>query len=130
MTTIQTLMQENDSASVFDGIKMTDYSDLLEKAVNARAHGAIGLLVVTDPNNHRFRRPPNAWPSLMRTPPDGAIPLTVEEKMENKVVAMRIGKDLALAIFEKTGKTMSELQTAIDSTLKPQSFEIPGWKPI
>jgi hypothetical protein len=118
--------QENDSASVFDGIKMTDYSDLLEKAVNARAHGAIGLLVVTDPNNHRFRRPPNAWPSLMRTPPDGAIPLTVEEKMENKVVAMRIGKDLALAIFEKTGKTMSELQTAIDSTLKPQSFEIPG----
>ncbi|MFC1502219.1 M28 family peptidase [bacterium] len=118
--------QEKDSSSVFDGTKMTDYSKLLEKAINARKHGAVGMLVVTDPNNHRFRRPPNVWPSLLRRPPKDAIPLVVEEKMENKVVAMRLGKDLADAVFEKTGKIMSELQTAIDSTLTPQSFQIPG----
>jgi hypothetical protein len=118
--------QEKDSSSVFDGEKMTDYSKLLEKAVNAREHGAVGMLVVTDPNNHRFRRPPNAWPSLMRRAPEDAIPLTVEEKMENKVVAMRMGKNLAETIFGYSEKTMAQLQTVIDSTFTPQSFEIPG----
>jgi hypothetical protein len=116
--------QENDSTSIFDGKKMTDHSKLFEKAVNAREHGAIGMLVVTDPNNHRFRRPPNPWPSLMKRAPKDAVPLTVEEKMENKIVAMRIGKKLANAIFEGSGKTMEELQSLIDADLIPQSFEI------
>jgi hypothetical protein len=118
--------QEKDSTSLFDGTKMTEYAKLFEKAVMARAQGAIGMLVVTDPNNHRFRRPPNVWPSLMRHAPKDAIPLTVEEKMENKIVAMRIGKKLAEAIVEGTGKTLSKLQTLIDRDLTPQSVEIPG----
>src|SRR4030042_519016 len=95
--------QENDSTSVFDGKRPTDYSKLLEKAVNARNHGAVGMLVVTDPNNHRFLRPPNTWPSLMRNAPKDAVPLTLDEKIENKVVAMQIGKNLAEAIMSGTG---------------------------
>lgn len=118
--------QEKDSTSIFDGTKMTDYSKLINKALNARDHGAIGMLVVTDPNNHRFRRPPNVWPSLMRKAPKDAVPLTIEEKMENKLVAIRIGKELAQDFLEGTGKTMSELQTLLDSNLTPHSFEIPN----
>jgi len=78
--------QEKDSASTFDGTEMTDYSKIINKALNARDHGAIGMLVVTDPNNHRFRRPPNVWPSLMRKAPKDAVPLTIEEKMEEIIV--------------------------------------------
>lgn len=118
--------QEKDTASVFDGAKLTDHGKMVNKAINAREHGAIGMIVVTNPNNHRFRRPPNTWPSLMRTAPKNAIPLTLEEKMENKIVVMRIGKNLAEAIFAPSGKTISELQTIIDSDLTPQSFEIPN----
>ena len=117
--------QENDSTSLFDGKEMTDYAKLFEKAVMARARGAIGMLVVTDPNNHRFRRPPNVWPSLMRQAPEGAIPLTMEEKMENKIVVMRIGKKLAEAVVQGTGKTLEELQSLIDKDLTPHSFLIP-----
>jgi len=118
--------QEKDTSSVFDGEKMTEHSKIVNKALNAREHGAVGMIVVTDPNNHRFRRPPNFWPSLMRSAPKDAIPLTLEEKMENKIVVMRIGKNLAEAIFENSDKTLSELQSLIDSNLIPQSFEIPN----
>lgn len=119
--------RENDSTSVFDGKKLTDNSKLINKAITAREHGAVGMIVVTDPN-HRFRRPPNPWPSLMRIPPKGGIPLTLEEKMENKIVAVRIGRNLAESLLDGTGKNMAELQTLIDADLQPHSFEIPGKK--
>jgi hypothetical protein len=116
--------QEGDSSSVFDGKKMTDYAKPINKALNARDHGAVGMIVVTDPH-HRFRRPPNVWPSLMRRAPKDAVPLTLDEKMENRVVAIRIGKEFAQDLFEGTGKNMPEMQILIDSTLTSQSFEIP-----
>ena len=118
--------QENDSTSRFDGRQMTDHSKIIHKALNAREHGAVGLILITDPVNHRFRRPPNTWPSLMRNAPEDAVPLEVEEKMENKIVAVRIGKALGEALLQPCGKTMESLQTAIDSNLKPQSFELSG----
>jgi Zn-dependent M28 family amino/carboxypeptidase len=62
----------------------------------------------------------------MKKAPKDAVPLTIEEKMENKIVTMRIGKQLADALFKGTGKTMSELHSLIDADLTPQSFEIPG----
>jgi hypothetical protein len=117
--------QEKDSTSVFDGKEETEYSKLFEKAMNAKAHGAVGMIVVTDPNNHRFRKPPNFWPSLMRNAPQDAIPFTLEEKEDKIMVAVRIGKNLADYIIEGTEKSLSELQTLIDSTMIPQSFEIP-----
>lgn len=118
--------QEHDSSSVFDGVKPTGYSKVVTKAINAREHGAVGMILVTDPNNHRFRRPPNPWPSLMRKALKNAVPLTLEEKMENKLVAVRIGKSLAEALVAPSGKTLSDLQTKIDDDLHPQSFQIPG----
>ncbi|HDL17816.1 MAG TPA: M20/M25/M40 family metallo-hydrolase, partial [Bacteroidetes bacterium] len=119
--------QEKNANSVFDGEKLTDFSKPVNKAISAREHGAAGMIVVTDPN-HRFRRPPNPWPSLMRISPKGGIPLTLEERMENKIVAVRTGKNLAEFLLDGTGKTMAELQTLIDTGLQPHSFEIPGKK--
>lgn len=122
--------QENDSTSVFNGTKMTAYSRIENKATNAQKHGAVGIIIVTDPNNHRFRRPPNSWPSLFKRAPKGVVPLSLEEKTENKIVAVRIGKDLAQALLTGSGKTLSGLQTLIDSSLQPQSFELVNKKVI
>lgn len=44
--------RENDPASVFAGIRLTDHATFLAKARNARNRGALGLLLVTDPLNH------------------------------------------------------------------------------
>ena len=119
--------QEKDNTSIFDGVKSTDHDKIINKAINAREHGAIGMIIVTDPK-HRFRRPPNTWPSLLRTPPKDGVPLSLEEKIENKIVVLRIGKNLAEALLKPSGKTMADLQTEIDANLKSQSFEIPDIK--
>jgi hypothetical protein len=118
--------RENDSTSVFKGTKMTDYGKIAEKVINAKNHEAVGILLVTDPNNHRFIKPPNDWASLMKTAPKGAIPLTLDEKKENKIVAIRIGKKLAEDLFAPTGKTMNQWQAILDSTMTGHPMEIPG----
>ena len=117
--------QEKDSTSVFNGIKATDHSKLNEKVLAAIDHGAAGFILVTNPG-HRFRRPPNPWPSLMRNAPKEAVPFTLGEKEENKIVAVRIGKQLAEDLLSTSGKTMEEIYQLIDKDLKPQSLELPG----
>ncbi|MCU0642861.1 MAG: M28 family peptidase [bacterium] len=117
--------QEKDSTSVFNGIKETDHSKLNDKVLNAIDHGAVGFIYVTNPNS-RFRRPPNAWPSLMKSAPEDAIPLTLGEKEENKIVAVRIGKQLADDLISASGKTMEEIHQAIDNDLKSRSMDLSG----
>ncbi len=48
---------ELDSTSRFDGTYSTPYADLRTKAINAREHGALGLLVVNGPQNHAGEPP-------------------------------------------------------------------------
>ncbi|MBC8182428.1 M28 family peptidase [candidate division KSB1 bacterium] len=115
--------QEKDTSSVFKGAKSTDHSKLNNKVMNAIDHGAVGFIYVSNPSR-RFRRPPNAWPSLMRNAPKDAIPLTLGEKQENKIVVMRIGKKLSDAIFSVSQLTMKDVHEKIDADLKPQSFEL------
>ncbi len=117
--------QERDSTSIFNGAKETDHSKLSEKVLNAINHGAVGFIFVTDPS-HRFRKPPNPWPSLMKSAPEEAIPFSLGEKEENKIVAVRIGKKLAEDLMVSSGKTMEEIYQQIDKELKPQSMDLPG----
>ncbi len=117
--------QEKDSTSIFEGTKDTDHGKLLIKAENAMDHGAVGLLLISLPS-HRFRRPPNPWPNLMRNASEDAIPLTLEEKTEQRIVCLRLGKDLANDLLEGTGNTYEKIYQKIDETLIPQSFDIPA----
>ncbi|MDW7679939.1 MAG: M20/M25/M40 family metallo-hydrolase [bacterium] len=117
--------QENDSSSVFDGVKKTDHSKLVNKVLNAIDHGAAGFIYVNNPSR-RFRRPPNVWPSLMKNVPEDAIPFTLGEKEENKIVIAQIGKKLAETLFSVSDRTMEQIHQTIDETLVPQSFELTG----
>ncbi|RKY78328.1 hypothetical protein DRQ07_07735, partial [candidate division KSB1 bacterium] len=117
--------QANDSTSVFEGLKRTDYSKIRVKTENALEHGAAGIVFLPDPNRP-FKKPPNTWPSLMRHAMKDAVPLTLEENGGNNLVCVNIGKNLAKDILSGTGKTCAGLFRQIDSTLSPCSFEIPG----
>src|SRR6266850_2183068 len=44
--------QERDANSPFDGTNFTLHASFINKAINARQHGAKGIVFVTDPNNH------------------------------------------------------------------------------
>ncbi len=117
--------QEKDSSSVFDGLNETDHAKLHHKVINAIDHGASGLIYVTQPGR-RFRRPPNPWPSLMKNAPADAIPLTLGEKEENKIVVTQIGRNLAETLFSTAPQTMEAVYQNIDKMLQPQSFALPN----
>ncbi|MCP5051820.1 MAG: hypothetical protein GY940_31930, partial [bacterium] len=44
---------EKDSKSPFDGTKNSNYGTLMSKILNAQKHGAVGVLFVSDPLNHK-----------------------------------------------------------------------------
>jgi len=60
----------------------------------------------------------------MRTPLKNAIPLTMEEPLDKKIVSVQIGRKLADDLMVGTGKTLADLFTNIENTLTPQSFPI------
>ena len=71
--------QENDDKSIFNGKGNTRYTNATYKALNAQRHGAIGILSMTDPNNHaagrgarRTRRRPQA-PTRPRIPSEALV---------------------------------------------------------
>ena len=116
--------QERDTTSLFAGERETPHSSLYQKAANARAHGAVGVvLVVADPNNHTFVRPASEWASRGQM---GSSPLvTLEEREGQQLVVMHIGKRMAEELVAPCGRSLSSLQTDIDTSLAPQSCVIP-----
>jgi hypothetical protein len=117
--------QEQDSSSVFDGTRETEHSALQQKVWNAHARGAVGVLVVTDPNNHRFERPASEWTSSGKLG-RGWSAFTLEERQGASLIVMRVGKRLAEDVLAPSRRSLSRLQAEIDSLLVPQSFVVPG----
>ena len=62
--------RENDPESAFEGRTLSVHGTLLSKILNAQKHGAVGILFVTDPMNHKDLTPAAAggtnWPSLRK----------------------------------------------------------------
>ncbi|MCK5146529.1 M28 family peptidase [bacterium] len=119
--------QAKDTSSIFSGAQNSDYARLRVKVENALEHGAIGLLLISNPHRN-FRRPPNSWPSLMRNAPVNAVPLKRETIKGGSLAAMQLGKKLGKALLEGSGQTLVELFDNIDSDLQPRSFELSGIK--
>jgi len=115
--------QQDDSTSQFEGLKRTEHSNIRVKIENAVDHGAVGLLLISDPHR-RFRRPPNPWPSLMRRAPEDAVPLTIDEKPDKKIVCIRLGRVPAQDLMAGSGHSLQELFDKINGNLESQSFDI------
>ncbi len=132
---------ENDPESPFEGRKLSIHGTLLSKILNAQKHGAVGILFVTDPLNHKDLTPSatggTRWPSLikermkddedlkyMRFSPRMRI---VGDDFGVKIPAAAIDGELAEGLL---GDDMSllKIQEGIDKNLRPNSFPLSGKK--
>ncbi len=120
--------QENDAQSIFNGTGNTRYANATYKALNAQRHGAIGILSMTDPNNHaagagRGGRG-GAQGQLAQTRP--RIPTEALSDGGPAVPTFIISAQLADDLFAAAGKKAGTIQTAIDAGPHPMSFEVPN----
>ena len=106
--------QEFDEKSVFEGKVYTAHSQTVNKAVNAKMHGAKAVLLVNDMAAH-----PNDSDQLEKfgstAGPDNSGIECAQVKAETA------NKWLALA-----GKNLESIEAAIDKDLHPQSFPLPA----
>jgi len=92
---------------------LSRYAGLRYKAFTARERGAKGLIVVTGP------RSPN---------PGELIPMTFDTAISGSdIVAASISRDVGEALFARSGRTLLEIQEALDSgNPHVTGFEIPN----
>jgi hypothetical protein len=112
---------ERDPISPFNGDKDTEYAQVASKVQNAIDHGVAGLLIVTDPANHRSLAPRGfPWPSLFEGIPDDALPLTLALTEKEKIPVVQVGEAAVQQIFGNVD-TLRSWQQHIDRDRKPRS---------
>lgn len=115
---------EDDSNSVFEGKMFTKYASVGTKVRIAKEHGAVGLLLVTDPLNHSSLTPRGfPWPSLSRTIPRDALPMTLGGEEGEKIPAVQVGPSVIEQVLGDL-EGLKSVQARIDSTLVPHSFPL------
>lgn len=130
---------ENDPQSPFEGRRMSKYGSLLTKILNAQKHGAVGILFVTDPLNHKELTASSVggtyWPSLRKErykDDEDYKFMSFSPRMRIvgadygvKIPAVALdGKLVDYLLGEK--HSLLRIQEGIDKNLTPNSFTIPG----
>jgi hypothetical protein len=117
--------QEDDSKSIFNGTGNTRYATARVKLLNAQAHGAVGLVLVGEPNRkhltnaERFAR---TGGSAARVTP---VPLQAIADDEVKIPGVLVLDAVAADLFATSGTNGSALQSAIDKDLTAHSMALP-----
>ena len=117
--------QENDEKSIFNGKGNTRYANATYKALNAQRHGAIGILAMTDPNNHaagagRGGRGGAQAANRPRIPSEALV------EGGPAIPTFTISSQIAEDLFNAAGKKAADVQTAIDAGPRPMSFAMPN----
>ncbi len=106
--------QEQDEKSVFLGKEFTRYAGIVEKAINAKFHGAAAMVLVNDPNPHNGE-------------PDDLVKLETLMGPETLgIPAIHVKREVADAMLAGSGATLKDLQSAIDADLKSHSTVLPA----
>jgi len=117
--------QEADANSIFNGTGNTRYATTRVKVLNAQAHGAVGVLIVAEPN----RKHPSNQERIARIGGSAirSTPLPAQALADDELhIPSAIVSDAAAKEFLATaGATPSDLQVTIDRDLKPQSRSLP-----
>jgi Zn-dependent M28 family amino/carboxypeptidase len=115
--------QETDPKSIFNGTGNTRYATTRVKVLNAQAHGAVGVLIVGEPNRKHpsnQERAARIGGSVTRAVPIPAQAIADDElHISSAVVSDAIAAEILAGAG--AGVTPSELQASIDKDLKPQS---------
>jgi len=105
--------QENDEHSVFAGKELTDHAKFVRKASNAKAHGATGVILISDVANHPDKPDEIEKFGTAEGPSDVGIPFV-------QVKTARI-----TAWFGAAGRSLETIEAGIDKDLQPESFAFP-----
>lgn len=115
---------EKDESSVFAGAKHSSHALFVEKAKNARDHGAIGMLLYTDPLNHEANEDLRSL-VLVR------FPNTEEGRQFQDTIdssidfpAVHISREIARFLLEPLQIDPKELQQKIDTGESPSAYSI------
>src|SRR5207249_7379577 len=88
-------------------------SQFFSKAVNAKMHGARGVILINDRFNHRGDSDQLEKFGHTAGPTDAGIPF------------VQVKADVAARWIASAGKDLDELGAAIDKDLRPRSFALP-----
>jgi Zn-dependent M28 family amino/carboxypeptidase len=103
--------QESDAKSAFDGTNFTTHASFVNKAINAKQHGARGIIFLTDLNHEN----------------EEVGPATRSAETDDLgLPAFHAKRQAFLQAFKAAGKDLDAIQKQIDVDLKPQSFELSG----
>ncbi len=104
--------QEFDEKSIFEGKQFTIHAELMTKALNAKAHGALGIILVNDADNHPDQG-------------DKLIPfVTLGGPGSASVAAVQVKAAIVNEWLKPSGQTLEALRQAIDRDLSNHSFEL------
>lgn len=113
--------QETDPNSIFNGTGNTRYATSRVKVLNAQAHGAVGVLIVAEPNRKHpsnQERMARIGGSITRATPLPSQALADDELRTPFAV---VSDSAAKELLATAGATPSDLQSTIDRDLKSQS---------
>src|SRR5882724_3546707 len=106
--------QEFDEKSVFSGKVYTEHSQFFSKVVNAKNHGARGVILINDRASHRGDADQLEAFGKTAGPADGGIPF------------VQIKAEVAERWISGAGKNLDDIAADIDKDLKPRSFPLPA----
>jgi hypothetical protein len=104
--------REKEEAGPFRDPSAYRYTEVRYKAINAREHGARAVIVVEDPLGHTDQREELFG---IRGVAGGS---------RTGIIAVNAKRSVADRLLKPTGKTLVQLQQAIDRALTPQSFMV------
>ncbi len=117
--------QETNAKSIFNGLGNTRYATARVKVLNAQAHGAVGVLIVAEPNrkhiSNQERLARIAGPNSHLT----RIPSQAIEGDEVHIPYLTVSDSVAAQLVQSSGKTPSALQAGIDQNLATASTLLP-----
>jgi hypothetical protein len=104
--------QESDDKSVFDGKRFTSHATFIDKMMNAKAHGARGVILINDVPAH-----PNSEDKLEKF---GAI----GGPRDSGIFFVEMKAAKAESWLHAEGRDLSQIAKEIDQDLKPRSFPL------
>jgi hypothetical protein len=110
--------QEDDPRSAFHGTGFTLHAHTWTKTRNAERHGAVALLIVTEPSNaHRPSQP---------APERANAPRQALARSDLGIPRFSVSAAVAEALLQPSGRTPAEWQARIDGTRAPSSQALEG----
>ncbi len=115
---------ESKTAKNFLKLPVDSLADMHVKVAAARKHGAVGVIVLTDPLNHKLLVPKGyTWPGLSKFIPAHIVANQTFTMSDRHIPVIHGSENVMMALFGSVD-ALKENQKGIDAALKPNSFDL------